>query len=476
MLAAIYPTLQGCARQHNTTTPPVARLPTELLTNAFALLAFRDRVSASLVCQAWRAASLGAARLWSVVRNERRPWVLAPMLARCGTTPVDLFRISIVHENICDMATCLAEHMSHVRTLIVALDADELDTTVLVQALQKPAPLLAYFAIEDYGRNDLDFQRRLFAGTAPALRSVLLQSDYANVTGCAALSGIRRLSYEGEMFDPKQLGVTFATCPNLDTLVVRMGVFDPTNYPVERWPPDTPFTPPETLKRLAILGTDESFTAYPAFAFIQHRAVPDLCLCLPKVRWLDQDDGQVIVSRLTHLPLRAVDMRCKRDHVDVRVLERTGHTRSYHGLPRSRLEEVGLGAHVFFDITSLSIRGIRFTRKLATLVLRSLQQLTVVVDSDFQFPARDEPLLDCPVLRTVCLSSASEVRTLQAEDAAAALRAILREGHILALLEFHGIDVPKVDGAAALDLAIFADEITHSPAPLDLSWTSDFVL
>ncbi|EJD37936.1 hypothetical protein AURDEDRAFT_173074 [Auricularia subglabra TFB-10046 SS5] len=181
-------------------------VPSELLGEIFSYLdLFVDLVSSTMVCRAWRGASLAApALLWSYVSCAgRKPGVFTQMLARTADVPICV-TVTIRTTNASEVAAAFQLHMHHIQHLSIrfghelALHAKR----SLDAALSIPAPMLETLVLFDNFfavRSSLalcDVPPVPFAGGAPSLTYFMLNGDLYDYPARSALwPSLRQLLY-----------------------------------------------------------------------------------------------------------------------------------------------------------------------------------------------------------------------------------------------------------------------------------------
>lgn len=187
------------------------QLPAEVLAYIFALLDFDNRLTATHICQKWRASSLAfPADLWSSVRTiglhrdafraqlERSQGVPLTVAIFCFSKGRGFFKTSLD-----DLLT----HMRHVRHLAIRLDFQQGSKrrdpfkgygAALVDFLRAAnAPILQTLVLDIGSRrygDDITLPQDLFRRSAPLLRTVVLRGTILLPPTCPAVVDVKHLS------------------------------------------------------------------------------------------------------------------------------------------------------------------------------------------------------------------------------------------------------------------------------------------
>ncbi|KZV89304.1 hypothetical protein EXIGLDRAFT_838612 [Exidia glandulosa HHB12029] len=198
-------TLQQYSRQLNNEAP-INNLPAEIFIDILSWTTFDDVVSATHVCQFWRATALSNASLWASMINRHTPFsYLTPsedFLNRTKDTPLDL-NLRIRRPPSVEV---LEKHLRHTRSLTLSVDYDfgGMGTsnnviTLLLYALRHPAPLLEQLSLSfEHPASRGEFPSipiDLFAGMAPRLHTVTAVGARFPHHPYAAFSNVRKFMF-----------------------------------------------------------------------------------------------------------------------------------------------------------------------------------------------------------------------------------------------------------------------------------------
>ncbi|EJD50225.1 hypothetical protein AURDEDRAFT_143555 [Auricularia subglabra TFB-10046 SS5] len=194
------------------------RLPAEVLGACFAFLPFEDRVTASHVSRAWRAAALAFPALWSTVAVPAGNFnadLMKMALGRSGVHPVDVLCDSHLaprhhrHKNLISRA--LEDHMHHVRSVRWCGSVEN-------ACFARPAPMLE--DLDCPGRGDIGHD--FLGGRAGKLRALNL-GEITLPPKCLALSTVTSLSacLVWDEIRVTNLSALFVLCPRLEHLALK---------------------------------------------------------------------------------------------------------------------------------------------------------------------------------------------------------------------------------------------------------------
>ena len=172
----------------------IARLPAELLCQAFALLDTRDRITTTHVCRHWREVALEASvLLWTHIADIRRPSTLRALLERAQGAPVDISELFVDNDSD-PLFSALMGHMPHIRTLRFRFRgpvARIADSSSLGIILRSSAPILERLSIlgDAAARSAVSLTAipNMFGGFAPVLRNIQLLGTSVNADFFAQL-------------------------------------------------------------------------------------------------------------------------------------------------------------------------------------------------------------------------------------------------------------------------------------------------
>ncbi|KZV95763.1 hypothetical protein EXIGLDRAFT_834137 [Exidia glandulosa HHB12029] len=219
------------------------RLTDENLCMIFGYLTVGGRIRASAVSRAWRRAAMTSpsrAQLWSSLSLPRtRPEGLIALLKRAGPVPIQLLRIDISTKTAGAIASYLGLYMFPFEVLHLNINysdpPSDTHAAQLVEALCKPAHSLKRFALVDVGNVLREpFERnvgKLFARTAPKLRSVKLYSAIRNFRRCIVFASVESLHFayaypHSAPMSPTDLREIFKIFPKAKTLALQIDRYE----------------------------------------------------------------------------------------------------------------------------------------------------------------------------------------------------------------------------------------------------------
>lgn len=435
--------LQDCARKHNATTPRVSCLPTETLTTVFALLPFQDLISSTHVCHSWRTTAVECSTLWSsIVVDGRMPDVVEQLLERTRSAPVDVLGISLDYTNHRRVILSLAQHMPHIRTLVLHF-GDAVNTTWFENnVLSRPAPLLAKLALHSDRKHVFSPREFLFAGIAPRLTDVEIDCYCMDLAGERALSNLRHLSYHCHTLRMKFWKDVFVICQELETLAVHMETFSTRDMcswvEADRSPPTVP---PKTLRRLSVTAGEPA--GFAALDYIVHADIPDIRIILEDL--LGTHEARSLVSILAPAPPTSLELDCDFLLYSIRLVDSSARVRSISHLAWKPLQSYGLGEQMLRGLTSLTIKGISLAHQLAIPRLPALTLLEIdagLYFRDMPSLSTGEGIVECPALETLCLFTTGRdgySPSLDRLELPKILRAIMRPPHKLKVLALRNV-------------------------------------
>ncbi|KZV89715.1 hypothetical protein EXIGLDRAFT_751036 [Exidia glandulosa HHB12029] len=465
----------------SSTKKNVACLDAQRLTDVFVWLSFRDRITTAQVSHSWRSASLGAPeRLWSRIPSDDRPHVLEALLERAGEAPVELVEVWLSGRTARSIGRCIEKHMPHIARLTLCfqdgIDAPEFQ----MLALSQPAPILSYFALNDYGANRIAFRGGKFAGNAPKLHTLHLVGISLGM--CDVLANLRRLSFTNDNITTRHLILLFTTCRRLEYLNLKMKFYDHEAYGSPTPQIDEPIVPPDCMRTLLLhISAFDSELSFSGITNVVHQGIPLIDLTLHEDVWLEQS---FMIIPLMSVSPREMDIRFTPHTTAVRFTEPDGRKRSYRNLPGvgAQLDDGEDTALTFSfdldrvsDVTRASIRGFWHLEGRTFEGLISLRELTIIVEPGFRIPAPcegDEASFECPQLQFLRFAApeTSRLRTIRKTDVVRFVRNMLKLRRKLARIEFCGL---QTDGPVD-DLRVYAKEVIHNAQPaLDFEWEGD---
>lgn len=151
-------------------------------------------IAVTHVCRRWRQAALDCPWLWSEVTFAFGLRWAQEMFNRAKSNPVHIFLVPSrsfaveerIRRNMCE-AALLAQHMHHIRDLIIVNLGGLADIVRFLPSLNEPAPLLEVLELRLQRPKPVGEPLKLFCGHAPNLRRVLLEEydfSWALLHGC----------------------------------------------------------------------------------------------------------------------------------------------------------------------------------------------------------------------------------------------------------------------------------------------------
>ena len=257
---------------------PIAVLPQELLVAIFTNLSVSERITAALVCKAWRDIVLETHELWTNVDFNKSgpPGALAAHIRLSGTAvPLEALDVCVNQGNIEEVCTALEGNIGRARKLGVTIDEspeeDELKRR-LTFALVRPAPLLRLFRLFDHAGTwncDLDPDAVLFSGVAPRLRVVKMHCSTSAIAGSAGvLAGVTHALYSpARSFYPRLVQEVLKLLPAVQELAVEVDGWSETEI-------DDKVKFPSTVNEFVIIVNRNEFEPAALLKYLDHESVP----------------------------------------------------------------------------------------------------------------------------------------------------------------------------------------------------------
>lgn len=382
VLETAYPIIQAQARLFNASHSSTAQLAPELLCAILELLPFRDKISTSHVCHAWRDLSLSNPRqIWSNIPTCRSPRMLSALLERAASCPV-----SVEVQSLCDVQDeefdTLMAHMSHIRSLHVDFynSPDQgWYRNFPADLLRSPAPALEGLELADYDPegNGITFNGSTFSGNSPFLRHVALYDIHCDFA-TAPLANVRSFVYHYEKgqcsygivtLSPILISAVFSCCPRAESISLATAQFDFDSESADNG--QVICNPPAGLKRLALSNWSFGVPA-SLLSRIAHTNIPELAVW-PR----GAEQFSELLSTFSQYPAAHVDLHiCVYHNHCFRTLDIHGRYRIYIDVQDSVFAPCC--ARILAGITSLTISG-ELSDVVTTLpTMESLQHLTII--------------------------------------------------------------------------------------------------
>ncbi|KZV97987.1 hypothetical protein EXIGLDRAFT_729164 [Exidia glandulosa HHB12029] len=255
MLISAQEGLSAAAYTWNCSYSPSYQLPDELLASCFELLSFRDLIAATHVTRQWRTVAHNFPRLWANIyvtaaTHDSKFRLLGVLLQRSRSSPVDvsLQRPGGSYDHyLPELATLVAEHMDHVRSL--HWDSQYLEG-LFVNTSAPVLRTLDMFPPQGDGMLPPD----LFKGDAPNLRVLHLRAGFNLPTTCAALHNLR--VFRGTLNQGTSCLRLFRLCPLLEELDL-CNLYSPHQLPI--------LPAPRSLQRLSLRAASPFTINYSNF-------------------------------------------------------------------------------------------------------------------------------------------------------------------------------------------------------------------
>lgn len=226
------------------------RLPVELLAAVFHHLSEKDRITATHVCQSWRAAALNAPSLWTYVRSdEQRPGVLTARLSRIPPTAPLQLSLEIDGPRYNEVLASIRSRLPYMRSFVLLAhkSLDDVEFSLICVALSQPAPNLTRLSLM-VGRREIPWSEfPLLAGDAPRPHTFKYFGRVDGLSAWPFLSNVRdaMFTHVGSTTD-SSLAAIFGLCCNVERLCIEL--FDWTSPPADV----APITFPRMLRCLCI--------------------------------------------------------------------------------------------------------------------------------------------------------------------------------------------------------------------------------
>ena len=305
-------------------------------------LSLEDRISVTHVCQVWREVATSFPSLWSQISIIKNRKLLALVLHRAGSVPVDLLDLHISDENDPILEPVIG-HILTVRTLRVRFTSHPEHMTKgsrVYDVLRSPAPLIEKLAILGNPNASFTFspgvKTGLLGGSAPYLREVQLMAGGNMLTTLRSLPRetmhqIKVLTLGGYRcrFSYKGIARVANILSNLHTL----------NFELRGWKDNGE---PSGLSNLALRRIN-IIVAFPERLLLQD-ALPALpgWITVPEVRiaytWPDKDWADQCLIPANDTALAILEVRVQGDTSLVSIRATTSKVvRVYTGIHQKRI-------------------------------------------------------------------------------------------------------------------------------------------